>query len=374
MPSALSPVLVSGPNKQPYVIAALTNLARELGPGGRLPTAKDLTKSLAITKATLSKSLAHLESRGILRCIQGSGIYVADGILQKRVALVFGGNIFTPSGSEYGRLFLQHSSRLANSDNLRLSFYLDLADLSGAPLTPDTMIHKDLVEALNDDKIDGIILMGRNSPEQEIWLRSQGVPVVGTCPDGTSRSEKHHAVLVDHDQLLSIGLDNLLRHDAKRIGLISPRKLDHLKFDALMKARGLDCRPEWICQPPRGEDSPVETRERLGRALAAQWLAASGWDSDAADKPDSLLIPDDILCKGVLTHFTQRGIKPGKDITVCSHANKGSFVLNEWEHDLLRVECDPQEMAAATFAMLEDLMEGKPCDPEVVLIPPHKVP
>ncbi|WPJ96703.1 substrate-binding domain-containing protein [Coraliomargarita algicola] len=360
---SLSPISVRGPNKQPHVIAALTNLAHELGPGGRLPTGRVLMESLGVTKATLSKSLVHLQNKGVLRCVQGSGIYVSDTLAQQRIALVFGGNIFSPSGSEFGRMFLQQSSRLANRSDKRLSCFLDVPEMSDQKVAGEAQVHKDLLEALQDDKIDGIILMGRNSEEQEAWLRSQNIPVIGTSDDGQSTSVSAHTVVLDYDALISMGLDSLIESGCARVGFITPRKYDYKKFQKFIEAKGLDYVVDRVVRPMRGEDSPDTTREGLGRAYAEQWLDSVGWWTHPDQRPDGLLISDDVMCRGVLSYFSRNGIEPGRDITVCSHANTGSFLLSEWEGAILRMELDPKAMAEAIFEMLDDLIAGKVREP-----------
>lgn len=356
----MQPIPVSGPVKQPLVVAALSALARELGPGGKLPTCQELMTALGVTKATLSRSLAHLEDCGILRCRQGSGIYVAAGALQKRVALVFGENIFSPSGSQFGSLLLQHCSRRAQRGNERFSYYIDTPVPDGG----NASVNQDLIDDLKSGKIDGIVLVARNSREQETWLRSHGIPVIGTAEECPNEPGGNTSVLFDSGKLHSVGVDRLLRSGCKSMGILSPVSRDRGRFLKAIEAGGGLCQPRWIGVPPEGEISPVERRELLGRDLARQWLNSCG----RSKLPDGLLIADDIMARGVLSHFARQNILPGRDITVCSHANKGSFALAEWEDVLLRVEFDPEQMAAAIFAMLEDLMSGKPRT--VRLIPP----
>ena len=72
-----------------------------------------------------------------------------------------------------------HAGRTPRRNRLeRFSFYLDTPVFHGVMNGTDVPAHQDLSDALNQGKLDGIILINRNSVEQEAWLRSQGIPVV----------------------------------------------------------------------------------------------------------------------------------------------------------------------------------------------------
>src|SRR5690606_32565175 len=52
----------------------------ELKPGQRLPSERELADRFQVSRATVSKALAQLEARGLLRSYQGGGTFVTDNV------------------------------------------------------------------------------------------------------------------------------------------------------------------------------------------------------------------------------------------------------------------------------------------------------
>ena len=73
-----------------------------------------------------------------------------------------------------------------------------------------------------------------------------------------------------------------------------------------------------------------------------------------------------MMARGALVALSKLGLRPGTDIKIATHLNKGSTALHGYEGDLTIVEIDPAEIVAALFSMLETLMNGeKPAAPVV---------
>jgi len=53
-------------------------LAGRLGPGGRIPSARELASSLEVNPNTAARALQSLADSGIARCERGMGYFVAD--------------------------------------------------------------------------------------------------------------------------------------------------------------------------------------------------------------------------------------------------------------------------------------------------------
>ena len=355
----LQPISSPPRRKQPAVVEALLGLSQILGPGAKLPTARELSKRLGVTGATLTRCLEQLEARGVLRCLQGSGIYVEAGVHQKRVALVFGRNIFSAGSSAFGSLVLKHCIDRASEHNERFSFFLDTPAFHGVMNGSDVPAHQDLSDALNQGKLDGIILVARNSVEQEVWLRSQGIPVV--TAGGIRRgaiANNPGIVCFDYQELIRQGVDRLRGAGCRTVGLIGAlREHEEILRNAL-QARGIPVKEKWIISPPTDEPIPEEDLPAYNAAVAKQFLAQCGWSarSTPSDLPDGLLLTDDLMANSILPALAGQGLRIGQDLKICSHANKGSETLAEW--GILRVEFDPADMATALFDVLEAAMAG----------------
>ncbi|MFZ4779071.1 MAG: substrate-binding domain-containing protein [Terrimicrobiaceae bacterium] len=363
----LQPISSPPRRKQPAVVEALLGLAQRLGPGAKLPTARELTKRLGVTGATLTRCLEQLEARGVLRCLQGSGIYVEAGVHQKRVALVFGRNIFSAGASAFGSLVLKHCIDHASEHNERFSFYLDTPAFHGVMNGVDVPAHQDLSDALKQGKLDGIILMSRNSVEQETWLRSQGIPVV--CAEAGRRAFTNSPGIVhfDYRELIRQGVDRLCGVGCRTVGLIGVLREHEEMFRNTLQARGIPVKEKGIISPPTEAPIPAEELPAFNAAAAKQFLAQCRWSSTPSDMPDGLLFTDDLMANAILSAFVAQGLRIGQDLKICSHANKGSKTLAEW--DILRVEFDPADMATGLFDVLEAAMAGTPL-PSPYLIGP----
>ena len=349
--------------KQKIVVDKLTKLAKKMGPGAKLPTARELSRALGITTATLNRSLEHLEGQGIIRCRQGSGIYVDNDVLQHRVGLVFGENIFSSATSPFGSLMIKHCAQRAAELNKRFSFFLDLASSNGVMDGVGVPVHQDLVDALKGGKLDGVIIIARATVEQEAWLRSQGIPVISAESRIGAYEPGSESIAFDYQKLTYLGVGRLMRAGCKTVGLLGVLMEHREMFKKALKKQGLSCKEEWINCPSVVDATPADTHEQQGRDLAEQLLDQSGWtkkSKKASNLPEGILITDDILARGALTLLSERGVVIGKDMLVCTHANKGSLELAEWGAKILRVEFDPADMARAMFDMLELLISGKP--------------
>ena len=356
-------------SKQPQVTAALVAMAKKLGPGAKMPTARELVRKLGVASSTLMRCIDILERRRVLHSRQGSGIYVDERVAQKSVALVFGENIFSQKASEFGSLVLKCCALRAAKHNERFTFSLDLPGVVNeqAPAVPALL---DIADAFNEGMIDGVILL--NGPKHEAWLRKQGVPVVSGSP--SEEDPQAHVVSMDYRQLVQRGVENLYDAGCRKLGLIGIFRNHKEMFQTAIQKRDLTANDEWIVVPENNLGRVSEAHATLGEAYADQFLSQCGWgvgNKRNAHLPDGLLITEDMLTLGVLPLLAKRGVRIGRDLIICTHSNMGSRVLADWESEVLHVRCNPEDIAMALFDMLEDLMAGN-SRPRKCLVGPMK--
>lgn len=352
----LSPIAGDSRRKQSLVAEAVEELAKKLGPDAKLPTTREMAAALEVTGATLALALRELEGRGILHCRHGSGIYVAPGAAQKRVGLIFGENIFSPGASEFGSLMLRYCETRAAQRNERFSFFLDRPALHGEMNGAAVPAHQDLVDALKGGRLNGLIIVGRSSEEQERWLRAQGIPVVRAVARLGSCMVESGAVSFDYQELIAQGVERLRKAGCRTVGLLAPLREHGEMFRAVLHARGMTAAERWIVRPDTDDSFASELHDEMGREFARRLL--DGTPGDGA-LPDGLLITDDMMASGALPELQKAGLKIGRDLKVASHANKGSRLLAKWDKAIFRVEFDPAQAAEAMFQSLEALMNGE---------------
>lgn len=352
-------------NKQPYVIAEVTRMANKRGPGVKLPTAQQLAKQLGVTLTTLDRSLAKLESKGIIQRRQGSGIYASNHLLNKHIGLVFGRNIFQMGSSAFYLLLLQHCEKKAAMEQDQFSFYL--APPNKESHRGGSAFNQDLADSLKQGKLDGLVLCEIDASEQEEWLKSQNIPAVALAP-----SKLFSSVGINTKKLIDSCVETLAKQGCQSVGLLGILSR-HVKLfeDAVAKYK-MKIRQECVIHPDDESDPPFDTHETLGREWMQRCLDRCG---GADHLPDGIVITDDILARGAALKIKELGIRPGIDVKIASHANKGSLVLEYWQDSMILAEVDPKRVVETMFKMLDTLMSGdKLKRKRVTLTPQIRVP
>jgi DNA-binding LacI/PurR family transcriptional regulator len=359
-------------SKAERVRTAVEAMAKDLGPGGKLPTVRELCGQLGVTRVTLGGALDQLEASGVITRRRGSGIYVDPRIAQKCIGLVFGANVFELGVSPFYRMLLEHCRRRAEGKQFRFSFYVDLLNGAG-----DLSTHHDLEEDIRQGRVHGLFFTWRRDEKEELWVREQGIPVVKFSPqlliDATAR--RRGVVAVDYLELIRLGVQGLAKDGSRRIGLITPfgylrpHDADLREFRMAMREHGLTCREEWIWE--NREDRSVgagggETREEQGYRAVRSLL-----EKVPGERPDGVLVLDDMLTRGVLAGLARLGLQPGRDIRIASQANAGSPALQGSDNSLTLIEFDPDEIIDAMFSMIERWMDGAEPPEQGVLIGPR---
>lgn len=355
----LNPIAPSSPrNKQPFIIDAITRLARKLGPGMKLPTAHELSRQLGVTIATLDRSLTTLESRGVINRRQGSGIYVSDCPIQKTIALVFGVNVFEGGISPIYSVLLKQCEKRASSLPERFSVFLGSPALSGGSQSP---LHYDLDEALNNGKLDGVLLFAKASARQEDVLRERGIPMAAL----TAHSEWPGVVSHDAQGMIRSAILALRDEGCKTIGLLGALSEHAEAFRKEMRRTRMSVSEQWIFFPDENDQAlsvhqGLYEREKYGHRWASQIVSGK-------DLPDGLISTDDMITRGACPVFLGNELRIGKDFFFATHANNDSFVLEEWGSGLIRFVFDSQETVDAMFAALDAHMNGTPLQEPVLI-------
>jgi DNA-binding LacI/PurR family transcriptional regulator len=346
-------------NKQPYVISEINRMAREYGPGMKLPTAQQLAKQLGVSLTTLDRSLTKLEAKGIISRRQGSGIYVSNSLQDKRIGMVFGRNIFQFGSSAYYLLLLQQCEKTAEAEHQQFSFFLSPHKRNA--VQDAGQFNTEMASKLKQEELDGLILCDINNDAYEQWILGQNVPAIALAP-----SQHFPSVGIDMDQLIKESLAHLASQNCRSVGLLGILSSHHKIFAKYAKKHGLKICQEATIYPEDETDPPFNTHEPLGREWMRICLKRCG---DKKGLPDGLIITDDILARGALLHLKEKRIKPGRDINVVSHANQGSLSLEYWQDQITVAEVSPQKIINKIFALLDVAMSGKQLSAK-----PRKVP
>jgi DNA-binding LacI/PurR family transcriptional regulator len=341
--------------------------AERLGPGGKLPKVVELCECLDVAGATVNVALEELEVEGVIRRRRGSGIYVAPHIGRKTVGLMIPVRDMNPSC--FSGILVDACRRRADRQSERFLTYIQ--HLHGAA-ADDPDGHWALLEDVRRGRLNGLLAVGLLTGDELESLRVNDVQTVMMADE--SVEGVCGTVNIDVGAMVHMGVEALAARGRRRIALITPHGFRRSPHHPWVKARGqwqedldawqvamgkqgLEPRPEWTWEyVPTPDDLSGRvsffTNEAQGhRAFKALW--------EQTERPDGLVILDDMMTRGALAAARQAGIKVGRDVAIATHANCGSPALLGEETRLMRMEVDAGEIVDAMFGMLEAAWAGK---------------
>ncbi|HEX8236253.1 MAG TPA: LacI family DNA-binding transcriptional regulator [Abditibacteriaceae bacterium] len=356
----------------------LAQLIGTMEPHAKLPTMRELCATLRVSPMTVNRALSELEAHGAIYRRQGSGTYVAARVeipeSKPTIGLVYDRDVFGSGMSPFGGLLIEAARQRAESHDERFSFYFAMPSADGMP------VHDDLVQALQEKRLNGVLFVGEQNPQALQWLQQQAVPLVALAYTPIAP----YRVKIDHAHAVRLGVKALAEQGCRRIGLWIPHgvglgrtgkqksfpELD--AFKQALKRHNLPYNPEWVWQlDSLTSDVPLDAEPNQEQGLrAAHEVFSKKNKASATHVPDALIIDDDMMTRGALVAFDKLGIRAGSNIKVASHTNRGSTVLTGYEDELILIEVDPAEIVQAMFDMLESLMQGQ-TPAATIVIKPH---
>lgn len=155
-------------------------------------------------------------------------------------------------------------------------------------------------------------------------------------------------------QLVRMGTRYLIGSGRKRLALVgwvdpvasvtSPCPLIQT-FQKEIQQAGLSFQSEWIRTD-----------------LHPQWLGA-GWEEfreiwrGSSEKPDGLLVSDDVLSQDVTVAIMELGIRVPEQLMVVTHSTRGSGIWHPFP--VTKVEFDPDALARVFAEMIVKLLRGE---------------
>ena len=204
-------------------------------------------------------------------------------------------------------------------------------------------------DAVAQHRLDAAVIL--DVPSTEAWydrVEALAVPAVG---DFTPFSlENDRGMIVP-------GLRELRRQGASKIALLAWNRGNTLSlFQKELGELGLSTSPHWI----RGDFNPA--------------LPGSGWEtfreiwSARPEKPDGLLVTDNVFFHGAVQAIRELGIAVPQELRIVTHANRdGPVAPPTLSHT--RFECDPRADAQIFVDLLARRLAGEAPPAEPVCAP-----
>jgi len=275
--------------------------------GGRFPAERIMAKELEVSLPTLREGLVRLQTAGRIVRQHGKGTFlVPESASAKPIGILIEMDLTTRSSApHYLPLALQIQRKLkALGRKSEIYFGQRHAEDPSGRCLCDEFVH-----AVTGAQLSAVaVVAGLRSEDWLAPLRDQGVPVVG------SNSLFDTCISVDCDYWMSRAVDTL-RTDGRRkvafIGWSGRRPVNpgmkpaHENFVEHMRRLGLPVDPDLIRSdlPPTMEGAGWEEFREI-------------WMRPAADRPDGLVVSDDILLRGCFEAIQESAIKMPSDLHI----------------------------------------------------------
>jgi DNA-binding LacI/PurR family transcriptional regulator len=335
-------------------------------PGERLPPIGALATCYGVSINTLRTALLLLQGQGLVELRHGSGTFVAERPAPSplrpapHIAVLIDDDILQPRTSWFFTGLTKMVRRRLRDRGVRSRLYLGFAD---RPESSSHLTCGDFLEDLDAGLIGGVIAVA-TLPHSD-WvsrLRNADAPVVGMSGGSPGF---HSRVHIDLHGMITDAVRALADEGRRRLALLgwsghtpavagTDRDPFTAAFRDACRGRGLVSRPEWI------------------RMDIHPGLSGAGWEefreawTATQEKPDGLVVCDDMLFQDAAMAILELGIRVPADLAVVTHANKGSGMMAPFP--VTRIEFDPADVAEAMVNELIRLRAGGEPTPEPILL------
>lgn len=313
--------------KKPLHVQAAEVLREEIltrcQPGQKLESESRMAEQLGVSLLTLRHAVGALAHEGLVERRQGSGTYVADFSAKRHVAIV---NRADPSihGSAFQLRIYHLLGAIFHARGYRHRFYVWGDGTDGG---------RDFKEDASHGSVCGVVFVAMHADPALPILREKRIPFVDTAGGATSGG-----MAMDWPKMVRDGARHLLERGCRKIALMqwsyslpAERCIEALR--SALSDYGVPLEEGWIRQTV-SPDAPGAGWEQFREI----WSAKS-------EKPDGLIVTDDVLFRDVALGILDSGIKVPDQLQVVTHANKGSGI--HYPFPVAKLEIDPQEYAEA---------------------------
>ncbi|HWL53900.1 MAG TPA: GntR family transcriptional regulator [Chthoniobacteraceae bacterium] len=348
------------PVKTPLYQQVLTHLRGEiarLSPGSRLEPEHAMAARFSVSVVTIREALRILASENMIERHAGRGTFVSEGAPAANtghVAILIDQDVSHPQSSPvYLRMAQTLREHLAGEG---VGSRLYVGNNPPGVQKPDLNSPEFLID-LKEGKISGVAALLAQPSRQ--WLdevERQQLPVVafGHMEGYANRCE----FVADY---LPRSLEMLRAQGCRTVGFVgwfghAVDPAPHLaNLCREIERLGMETRLSWV----RHDGNPCE--EGAGwEKFRELWRAET-------EKPQGVIISDDLLFKSVIPAIPELGIAVPEELRLVVRTNKGIPLLCPFP--ISRLEADPKECAIHLGEKLLTLLAGKPLDEPLTHVP-----
>jgi len=331
--------------REPLHIQIAKQLRREVArtkkTGDKLESELALAKRFDTSVLTVREALSALVEQGVVVRRHGSGTYVLDPRARQHVGIFINLDIAHPRTSYFNLRAIQQLRQIMRAAGYKVRLYVgDVQpgdEWDGVPTSPE------FVEAIAAGDLCAVAAISTDVGTWAQPLVNEGIPVIGPTPAFPLMVNCDTASTIRH------GIERLILQGRKRIAYIGWGDGNaQERVSPILREYKLPYYPEWVRTDlhPSSEGAGWEE-------LRAIWLARN-------EKPDGLLIGDDMLLMDVAAAILDFDISVPKDLHVVSMSNRGSLVVAPFPVD--HMEFDPDALASAMGDRLVRALQNEPID------------
>lgn len=315
-------------------------------PGDKLDGERTLAVRFGVSVGTVRESLRSLAQNGLVHRRHGSGTYVSDRSASRHVGILIELEVSHPRASRFHLRVGQELKDYLAPHGIAARLYLGRTTPGSFSLRVTCPEFTQELEAGNLSAVVAVV-----APYDRAWmapLQRQKLPVLGLWTDVIP-----YRVDLDYEGMVERGARYLMEHGRRNLALLgwSARSLTQA-FRRVTEAAGVRSREAWI-------------RTNLHPSLpGAGWAEFRELWMACGEKPDGLLILDDMLFDDVKTAILELGIRVPEQLMVVTHANKGAGLTAPFP--FAQAEFDPDECAHHLGGMLRKLLSHEPVETPVI--------
>jgi DNA-binding LacI/PurR family transcriptional regulator len=306
-----------------------------ISPGAPLPPLRRLAAELGVSITTLRAAQTLLAREGLLQLRHGSGVYRSDASPAPWIGIVSELDLCAPRTSAYFTLVVSRLRHLLSKRGFQAELYVGLSQPGEHREQPSC---GRLLADLRAGRLSGLVFV--DAPETYAWrqfIDALQVPAVGALTPCIVGPEP--ALFVE------AGVEELQRQGCRRLAMLTwDHRMAAPFFEALATRALRTCRG-WV----RSDLHPQH--------------AGAGWEelreiwSAAGEKPDGLLVGDDLLMEDAAKAICELRIRVPADLRIVTHCNRGSAIRLPLA--ATRIVYDPEAYARRFVDLLMDLLAGR---------------
>ena len=321
--------------------------------GSPLPPVGEIRKALGVSQLSVQRAFDVLETRGRISRQPRKGIFICDHTQSGEFAIVVRPQLLGPLASPYYALSCNSLVEMTHDRRPKIEARMRFG--KPAPSELEYAATLSITQPQVMAKLRGVFSF---HPLFDVGqkLQEHGIPVILL---GGSHQPQHgeHVVSFDFADAFRQYVKMLITGGCRSVGIIGIAIGRSTKqYIRTLNDMGLETRDEWLLACKTGKDMSIKGGYRQFMRL---WLQPN--------RPDGLIVLDDIMCRGVLQGCLQLGIDLPGDLQLVSHANKG--VEFPYHKSVSRLEFDSTLQARHAVELVIQILEGRDPAPESTLVP-----